>query len=136
VIARALREAALLLVLALLPSVPWGFSQLKLRAQTPLGSGEVRLTDAEQWGENAVWVDARARAKFEAKHIPGALLLNAEEWEALVPKFLDEWTPEKKIVVYAESADTAENVAFRLREELKLENVFVLHDGWSAWVER
>jgi rhodanese-related sulfurtransferase len=136
VIARIVREAALLLAVALVPAVPWGFKQVKVRATAPLGKDEVRLADAEQWGPAVIWVDARARTAYETKHIPGALLLNAEEWDALVPKFLDEWAPDKKTVVYGDTSDGADTVAFRLREEMKIENVFVLHDGWDAWARR
>jgi len=136
VISRVSREAVLLLAAALVPAVPWGFAQLKTREAAPLAQGEVRLADAEQWGPDAIWVDARLRAEFESKHIPGALLLNTGEWNALVPKFLDEWAPDKKIVVYGDTSDGAETVAFRLRDELKIENVFVLHDGWDAWARR
>jgi rhodanese-related sulfurtransferase len=136
VIVRIAREAALLLMVALVPAVPWGIAQLKVRAARPLAQGEIRLVEAEQWGPEVIWVDARPRAAYESKHIPGALLLNPEDWDALVPKFLDEWAPEKKTVVYGDTSDGADTIAFRLRDEMKIENVFVLHDGWDAWAQR
>ena len=133
-IARAFREAALLALLAAIPAAVTGVQQLKTRQEAPLAEGEVRVAEAKGWGESAVWVDARSRAKYEVRHIPRAVLLNEEEWDALVPDFLDVWSPEKKIVVYGDRVgDAAATIALRLREDLKVENVSVLQGGFEAW---
>src|SRR5689334_12730990 len=97
---RVFREVGLLALLALLPALVSGAVQLKWRKVAAPKEGEVSVALAKQWGAKVLWVDARTRAKFERKSIPDAVLLNAEEWEALVAKFLDEWDPEKAIVVY------------------------------------
>lgn len=131
---RFLREALLLCVLALPPAAVTGYRTLKLRPETPLAAGEVRLGEAWAWGEKAIWVDARPRAKFERKHIPSAISLTAEEWDAQVEGFLDEWDPEKRIIVYGDrESDAAPTVALRLREELKIPEVWVLHGGFQEW---
>lgn len=133
-IARLFREALLLCVIAAAPAAWTGWREVKLRPQTPLAAGEVKLADAEAWGPNALWIDARAAAKFSHRHIPGALPLTADDWEQQVTKFLDEWDPEKHVVVYGErGGDSAATVALRLREELKVPEVWVLHDGFEAW---
>jgi rhodanese-related sulfurtransferase len=137
VIPRALREALLLCALAAAPAAITGYRELKHRPDAPLASGEVKLSEAWTWGEKAVWIDARSRAKFEHRKIPGSLLLNAEEWDALVTKFLDEWDPEKTVVVYGDrGADNAQTVALRLREELKIPNVWVLQGGFEEWTRQ
>jgi rhodanese-related sulfurtransferase len=135
-----LRQSAALLALALLPAavqalylrdkIPW---QSRV-AESDLISVEV----ARGWGANALWVDARPAEEFERDHIPGAVLLNEDRWNELLPQFLgQQWSPEKKIVVYcsAASCNLAEDVARRLRGEAKLPNeIKILKGGWEAWL--
>jgi rhodanese-related sulfurtransferase len=134
-IARALRQLALVLLLALLPALVSGALQLKLKKEEPLGPGEVRLATVRSWNENVQWIDARTRAKYERKHIPDALLLNEDEWDKLVGPFLDAWDPDKMLVVYCDggACDASKAVADRIRNELKLGNVYVLKGGWEEW---
>ena len=134
---RILREITLLAALALLLALVSGAVQLQWRAVPAPKEGEVSVALARQWGAKVLWVDARTRAKFERRSIPGAVLLNAEEWEGLVAKFLDEWDPDKAVVVIGDgSGDNAANVALRLKEELKLDGVWVLQGGWDAWTQQ
>lgn len=137
-----LRQSVALLALALLPAavqalylrdkIPW---QSRV-AESDLVSVEV----ARGWGANALWVDSRPADEFERDHIPGAVLLNEDRWNELLPQFLgQQWSPEKKIVVYcsAASCNLAEDVARRLREEAKLPNeIRILNGGWEAWLEK
>ena len=83
------------------------------------------------------WVDARSADDYAADHVPGAILLNLENWDQLFPKFLDEWSPDKKVVVYcsATSCDLSREVAERLRKN-NIPSVFVLKGGWEAWKAR
>ena len=134
-IARALRQFAALLALAELPALVSGALRREGHRQ-PLEAGEIRAATARQWGDKVQWVDARSRQRFEQGHIPGAILLNEDEWGRLVAKFLDAWEPDKTIVVYCDGGgcDASKAVAARLRDELKLENgIFVLKGGWTAW---
>jgi rhodanese-related sulfurtransferase len=136
-IAHTLRQLALVLVLALLPALVSGALQLKWKTEEPLAPGEVRLATVRSWGEeNVQWIDARSRAKYERTHIPGALLLNEDEWEKLVGPFLDAWDPDKMLVVYCDggTCDASKSVAERIRNELKLGNVYVLKGGWEEWL--
>jgi rhodanese-related sulfurtransferase len=134
-IPRALREAVLLILIAAVPATVTGFLQLRPTEKKPLAPGEILAADGRELGEKAVWVDARARKKFEQGSVPGAVLLNEEEWDAQVPKFLDAWDPEKTIIVFGErGSDAGEGIAHRLREELKIENVRVLHGGYEEWI--
>ena len=138
-IARALRQLALLLALALPAAIVSGAIQLKWQAALALGENEVTLETARSWGDKIVWVDARPRAKFEREHIPGAVLLNEDEWVRLVGPFLDEWEPGKNIVVYCDGGgcDASHAVAKRIKEELQVKSpVWVLHDGWDAWLQQ
>lgn len=134
-IARTLRQLALVLALALLPALVSGAWQLQWKKEEPLAPGEVRLATAQMWGDAVQWVDARPRAKYERTHIPGALLLNEDEWDKLVGPFLDAWDADKTLVVYCEggSCEASQAVAERIRKELKIGGVFVLKGGWAAW---
>lgn len=122
-------------MLLALPLAVWsGYRELKLRPAQPLAPGEVTLQDATAWGEKAIWIDARSKARYEHKRIPGALWLHPDDWEAQVEKFLDAWDPEKHIVIYGErKGDSAQTVALRLREELKIPEVYVLQGGYETW---
>ena len=132
---RALRQLAIVLGLALLPALVSGALQLQWNAETPASHGEVTLVTVHNWGDHVLWVDARTRAKYERAHIPGAVLLNEDEWDKLVPAFLDAWDPDVPVVVYCDggSCDASHAIAERLRKELKIEKVHVLKGGWSAW---
>jgi len=97
----------------------------------------VTVTQAQAWGENAIWVDARPDNEFASDHVPSALLLNEDRWSELLPQFLAAWSPEKKIVVYCSSqgCNASREVARRLRKEAQLPNVFVLEGGWEEWLK-
>ncbi len=135
---RALRQTAILLAVALLPAIVSGALQLGWAAAEPLAPGEVRSATVHEWGEKVQWVDARPRDKFEAGHLPGALLLNEDEWTKLVPAFLDAWDPDRPVVVYCDggSCEASHAVARRLREELKLGEIYVLKGGLAEWSEK
>jgi len=142
VIARALREAGLLLVLALLPAIISGALQLGWNDSAPLAPGEVRASTVREWGDKVQWVDARSRDKYEADHIEGAILLNEEEWNKLAPKFAEAWDPDLPVVVYCDggSCELSHAVARRLREEFKIgegsAKVYVLKGGITAWSKK
>jgi rhodanese-related sulfurtransferase len=139
VIARAFRECGILLALALIPAAISGAIQLKWQSSPEaLLPGEVRLGTAQMWGDAVQWVDTRAAAKFTRGQIPGAVRLSAEQWDELIPSFLEVWDPEKTIVVYGEGGvdDDAHAVAGQLKRELQLDNVWVLKGGWVAWQQK
>jgi rhodanese-related sulfurtransferase len=102
--------------------------------QEALAPGEVTLATAEAWGAGTLWVDARPAASYAAGHAPGAVHLDLVNWEADLPKFLDQWQPGQRVLVYcsAASCHLAEEVAGRLRQN-RIEPVFVLKGGWESW---
>ncbi|MEP6937528.1 MAG: rhodanese-like domain-containing protein [Chthoniobacterales bacterium] len=131
-------QALALLVLAFLPAVG---QVVYLRDRTswnaPVAAGdEVTVERAARWGDAALWVDARADEQFEKAHVPGAVQLNEDRWNELLPQLLAKWSPEKRLIVYcsSEACGASREVARRLREEARLKNVFVLEGGWEAWL--
>jgi len=133
------RQALLLAALAFIPGIGEAiYFRDKVSWQSPIPASEmVMQTQARAWGENTIWVDARPDAEFEREHIPGAVLLNEDRWNELVPQFLATWSPEKRVVVYcsSQSCNASREVARRLRDEAQLKNVFVLQGGWEEWLK-
>ena len=131
-----MREIVAMMLLALLPAVAAGLFHPKRPAWTrPVVGNEIELSAALQWGTQVLWVDARARSEFERGHIPGAILLNEDEWERLLDGFLDAWNRDAKVLVYCSSAscEASQGVAARLKNEVQIENVYVLKGGWETW---
>ena len=134
------RQALILCALALLPAIGEAFSlRDKIPWQSRLAADEtVDLDMAKRWGADAMWVDARPDNEFTQDHVPGAISLNEDRWNELLPQFIAQWSPDKKIVVYcsSKSCNLAENVARRLRDEAKLPNdIRVLTGGWEEWLK-
>lgn len=131
------RQVLLLLGLAFLPAIGQAiyFRNAASWHQPPVDSGLVSLEKAKSWGDTVIWVDARPEADFEHGHVPGALPLNEDEWNAQLRTFLTAWSPERKVVVYcsALSCSASHAVAERLRNEAELKNIYVLEGGWEAW---
>ena len=131
------RQIVFLLSLAFLPGVVQAlYYRDKVSWQTPVAASEmVTVQKAREWGANVIWVDARPDEEFEREHIPGAISLNEDRWNELLPQMLTTWSPEKQVVVYcsSESCGSSREVARKLREQARLKNVFVLEGGWEAW---
>jgi rhodanese-related sulfurtransferase len=100
-------------------------------------TGEIGLQEVQNWKEPILWVDARPESEYEVEHIPGAVSLNPENWSEQLPRFLDEWRPTEKAVVYcsAASCDTSREIAERLRRS-GVEPVYYLKGGWEDWKAR
>lgn len=131
-------QAVALALFAFLPAIGQAiYFRDRMSWQAPVPASEsVSVAEARAWGDNAIWIDARADEEFARDHVPGAILLNEDRWHELLPEFLAVWSPEKKIVVYCsnENCNRALEVAQRLRKEMQFKNVFVLKDGWEGWI--
>lgn len=83
------------------------------------------------WNRPVGWVDARTRAEFDAGHVSGAILLNEDTWDSLLPEFLAQWQPGQPVVVYCSaSCESSRRVALRLRLA-GVDDVHVLEGGWD-----
>ena len=137
---RGFREAIALIAFAALPAIGEGiYFRDKVSWQSPIPASELVTVDqARAWSDGAIWVDARPDDEFARDHVPGAFSLNVDRWNELLPQFLPNWSPDKKVVVYcsAESCNAARDVAKRLRDEAQLKNVFVLQGGWEEWLKK
>lgn len=136
---RAAGQALMLVVLAFLPAIGETFYfRDKVSWQKPVADSEMVTVDqARAWGDAVLWVDARPDYEFQKDRVPGALELNEDRWNELLPSFLHQWSPDKKVVVYcsSQSCNASREVARRLRTVTQLPNVFVLEGGWEVWLK-
>jgi len=137
---RTLGEAFIIIALACLPAIGEGFYfRDKVSWQSAIPASELATVEqAHAWGDIVIWVDARPDDEFAADHVPGAFSLTEDRWNELLPQFLPNWSPGKKVVVYcsAQSCNAARDVAKRLRDEAQLKDVFVLQGGWEEWMKK
>jgi rhodanese-related sulfurtransferase len=135
-----IRQILILAALALAPGVGEAiYFRDKISWQSSIPPSELVTVDrARTWGGNVIWVDARPDDEFARDHVPGALSLNEDRWNELLPQFLAGWSPGKKVVVYCSSlsCNASREVARRLRKEAQLPDVFVLEGGWEAWLKK
>ena len=136
---RAVRQGLILIALAALPAIGEGFYlRDKVSWESSIPASELVTVDqARAWSDGAIWVDARPDEEFAKDHVPGAFSLNEDHWNDLLPQFLPNWSPGKKVIVYcsAASCNAARDVAKRLRDEAQLKDVFVLKGGWDEWLK-
>jgi rhodanese-related sulfurtransferase len=134
------RQVLILAALALAPGVGGAvYFRHKISWRSAVLPSELATVDqARAWGGNVIWVDARPDNEFASDHVPGAISLNEDRWNELLPQFLAAWSPGKKVVVYCSSlsCNASREVARRLRKEAQLPDVFVLEGGWEAWLKK
>lgn len=130
------------LVLFCLAAVPAALEAFYLRDRIswthPPAANEITAARAASLGPAVLWIDGRSEEEFAAGHVDGAILLNAEHWDSLLPEALNAWSPGKIVVVYCskQACDASLEIARRLHEEANLPDVFVLDGGWEAWQAR
>jgi len=133
-------QVLILAALALAPGLGQAiYFRDKISWRSAIAPSEMATVDQTRtWGGNVIWVDARPDDEFARDHVPGALSLNEDRWNELLPQFLAVWSPGKKIVVYCSSlsCNASREVARRLRNEAQLPGVFVLEGGWEAWLKK
>lgn len=96
---------------------------------------EITLAAAKRLDPASVlWIDARSRRDYSSKHIPGAILLNEDEWESLLSGFVEKWQLQHQVIVYCSSSQcrASHGVADRLKRELGIQGVRVLAGGWES----
>lgn len=135
----AILQALLLIAIAIVPAVGEAVyfrEKISWRSRIP-ASEIVDLDLVRSWGDTVIWVDARPDNEYLENHVPEAISLNEDRWNELLPQFLGQWSPDKKVVVYCstKSCNLAGDVARRLREEAQLTQVYVLEGGWEEWLK-
>lgn len=135
------RSALLLLALTILAAVATHAWHPKAPAwyltQEPLKDDEVDIqTIQSRWQGNVMWIDARLREHFDKAHIPGALLLNDQERDALLIEHIEKLQDNTKpVVIYCDghACQASRKMRTYLMETMAMQNVWVLRGGWPAW---
>ena len=106
-------------------------------AQEQLAENEVSLAMIEQrWQGKVLWIDARLREVYDKAHVPGALLLNEQELDALLTEHIEKLQDNKlPIVIYCDghACQASRKMRSYLTQTMGLTDVWVLHGGWAAW---
>ena len=96
---------------------------------------EITLIAAREFPGPLLWLDARPVSEFAHDHIPEALPLNPDDWDAQIIDVLARWQPGTRVIVYCDdrACGSSRAVAEKLRREYQFDDVVILHGGWSAW---
>ncbi len=102
----------------------------------PLVEGEILAAGAwkRAQAEEVAWIDARSEERFAEGHVPGALHLNEQTFDAdpevffTLQNFYD-----KPVFVYCDGAacKASHKIADRLRE-MRFAEVIIVKDGWPG----
>jgi rhodanese-related sulfurtransferase len=134
------KQILIICVAALLPALaqwqlqpPTGWRPRTANPSTEVADGELITAEALRASKNPfLWVDARTRAEFETDHMAGAVLVNEDNWDSLLPEFLAQWQPGRPVVVYCgPNCESSRRVALRLRLA-GVSDIRVLDGGWDA----
>jgi len=136
-----IRSALLLLVLTFLAAMATHAWHPKAPAwylaTEPLEDDEVDMKMVqERWQGNVLWIDARLREPFQKAHVPGALLLNDQERDALLIEHIEKLQDNAKpVIIYCDghACQASRKMRIYLMETMAMQNVWVLHGGWPAW---
>lgn len=137
----AWKQAGLLLALAAMSAAvsavfhpfrpPWYevVNPAEMRWNISLDEARNLVADGE-----VVWIDARSRADYQADHLPGAILLNPEEWGELLFQSQESLQSAfaRPVIVYCDgdACTRSAEVGERLRELLGLSPVYILKGDW------
>lgn len=109
-------------------------------AQEVPGEGEISLSEALALERNGgvLWIDARQQAAYQMEHIPGALPLNPQQFNAQILEVMKavQDNLERSAVIYCDAKKCAASheVAEQLRQvHPDPDKVRVLHGGWPVW---
>ncbi len=103
----------------------------------PMSRHEVTVQQVrERWGDRVIWLDARPREQYLAEHIPGARLLNEQEFEVQLLELLQDLErADRPVIIYCsgQRCEASRHVRERLVASVPLDDCYILHGGWPAW---
>ncbi len=96
----------------------------------------IRLEEARRDFEKgtALFADARPKSAYRSGHIPGAVNLEPDEFDAWSGDFFAKISPDQLIITYCEGERCS--LSLELAEKLTwmgYEKVFLLKNGWGKW---
>lgn len=131
------KEIIFIVALIFLPVIPAAFISGGIEVKEINVENDPFRKSISDITEEVLWIDARDQKKYDQKHIPGAILIDAKYWEDGLAKLFEVFEPGKTIVVYCNAGCTSSSsVAERLRKELGQENIYYLHGGMDSWFSK
>jgi len=119
---------ALVAILPALVSARW-----HPRRPAPPGEGEIEISVVRAWKKPVLWIDARPAPDYAREHVPGALSLNEDAWDAGISEVVLRANGSVPLIVYCGAdCNASAQVAHRLRQ-MGLQPVYVLKGGWETW---
>lgn len=84
--------------------------------------------------KRAVFVDARNPENYTEAHIPGAINVPPEQFEADVEPFMNRIPPDQEVILYCDGpgCHLAETLSV-LMKEMGYEKLSLFLDGWRGW---
>jgi rhodanese-related sulfurtransferase len=82
----------------------------------------------------ALFADARPKSAYLSGHIPGAVNLDPDEFDAWSGDFFAKTSPDQRIITYCDGERCS--LSLELAEKLTwmgYEKVFLLKNGWGKW---
>ncbi len=136
-----IREALVICVFTLLAAAGTHFFHPRAPSwylsEEPVGENETSMAEiAAKWKGDVLWIDARVKEQYDAEHVPGAISLNEQNFDAALFDHIETLQDvSKPVVIYCggEKCEASKKIRQALIERLPLENVFVLKGGWQAW---
>ena len=125
---RRLSNFGRVILLLVIPVVPAILSALL----HPMG-GEAVVPALQQMesSDRVLFLDARSDDARRRKALPWALRLTEETWEQDLPRVLEAWTPESRLLVFCDggTCNRSRHVAERLLRETGLARISVIDGG-------
>lgn len=110
--------------------------RLEARSAATSAAGVPAVTHAQAAAlPDALWIDSRSRAAFDAAHIPGAISIPESSAKAVLERLRAEQPAERPIVVYCSGVGcgTSRRLATKLAREFGFTRVHHLPGGFTEW---
>lgn len=138
---RRLVRAAVLVLLGCALGLAWNaFSGRGFAIETNVfikyGDDIVEAPEArKRLDKGALFLDARPRAFYELSHVPGALALSEDDFEASFARIEPRLRSSLDVIVYCAGfgCEASHIVARKLKD--RGIPAAILHEGWPAWTE-
>lgn len=106
-------------------------------SEAPLQKDEISLNQIqERWQGNVIWLDARPTDVYAKGHIPGARLLNEQDFSNQLLELLDTLqTSDLPVIIYCggEKCEASRKIREQLLPVAPREHCYILKGGWPAW---
>jgi rhodanese-related sulfurtransferase len=105
--------------------------------EAPVRDDEVTLEKVrDNWQGKVIWLDARPKDQFEKEHVPGAHLLNEQDFDHQLLEILEVLQEaDRPVIIYCggERCEASRKVREKLVQMVPLDQCYELKGGWPVW---